>query len=60
MNASATTASAKSWKNLAERLEAEATPFVELEGLLADLLYVDPMLAADRAYRAASAAAARA
>lgn len=58
-HAAAATASAKSWKKLAEGLEAQAAPFIELEGLLADLLYVTPMLAAGRAYATAAQATAR-
>lgn len=63
--AAAATASAKSWTRLAEGLEAQAAPFIELantEGMefLADLLYITPMLAADRAYTQARIATARA
>lgn len=60
----AATASAKSWKKLAEGLEAEAAPFENIgahAGELTEvLLYGLPMMNAGLAYVQASKAAARA
>lgn len=61
----AATASAKSWKKLADGLDAQAETFADInetpgQEFLASLLYGAPKIAAGRAYCAAAQATARA